>query len=191
MTEPFRYCDEDHSYWLGDTRIRGVSELIDLGGYTKARPFYTADGRQRGSDVHAICMEIDMGALVPAAITNGHRAYGLGYGELLKRLKPTWDLGIELALCHRGYRFGGRPDRVGTALGRRTIAEIKSGARNNERDGLQLALQAILAEESFGLPARMWQRLGLYPKSSGKFEAFEFDDARDFEKAYALIKEHC
>ncbi len=145
----FSYRESDHSYWLGDDRIRGISELLELGGYNKASAFYTQAGRDRGTDVHALLADIDMG-VVDGTEPHPHRSYALGYLDIRRRLKPEWD-GVEIALCSRGYRFGGRPDRIGTALGRKTVAEIKSGARNNERDGLQLALQSILAEEALRL----------------------------------------
>ena len=104
-------------------------------------------------------------------------------------LRPSWDA-IEVADVHPGYRFAGRPDRLGTVLGRRSVLEIKSAAKAGHH-AVQTALQAILASARWPLPAESWQRLTLYVKASGKFTLDQHTDRRDLDVAMRLIKEFC
>lgn len=192
----FRYQDSDHSYWLGGVRIPSVTQLLELGGKVKGKPFFTEAHRERGSEVHRLCAEFDMGALNVKQCDSELQGHVKGYADAVRQMQPRrfdgkagWEE-IEVADFHPEYLFGGRRDRVGVVWERKTVFELKSGVRSKEH-GIQLALQAMLAEARYHLPAQMWQRLAGYTTNAGKCNVFEFDDPLDFHEAMNLIARFC
>lgn len=49
------FREEDHSYWLGERRIFGVTEIIRDNGLMNGTDFFTDEARERGSMVHKAC----------------------------------------------------------------------------------------------------------------------------------------
>lgn len=192
----FRFNAADHSYWLGEDRIPSITQLIEMGGHVKNAIYYKDSDRERGTAIHSLCASYDLGALDLNTLTSPHRGHVKGYAYAVDQMKPTrldgatgWEE-VEIPDVHPDFKFGGTRDRLGIVWQRRTIFELKSGAREDHH-GIQLALQAILAEARYGWPAKQWARLAGYTKNSGKCPVWEFDDERDFDKAFKLIKEFC
>ena len=203
-SEVFRYVEADHSYWLNDQRIRGLSELLDLGGLVTAKDYYTEASRVRGSEVHRMAMNHDLGALSAKELADSqYRGYGCAYVSAVAAMQPTtlsgepgWEE-IEIADYHPTFRYGCRKDRLGIVrfkgekVGRRSIVEVKSGAKCEKAHGAQLALQAIVAEVRYGLPAKMWQRIALHLTDTGRWTPWVYEDHRDFDQAHNLIGRFC
>lgn len=186
----FRFEPSDHSYWLGADRVPSITQLIERGGlHGDASKFYTEASRDRGTEVHRLCQDFDLGVLDLPRLESPHRGYVLGYVAACQLLKPDWDE-IEEADVSPAYRFAGRVDRVGKALDRLTVAEIKSAAKARHH-AVQTALQAILKSARLKLPAPMIQRLVIYLKNNGRFSVERHEDPRDFDTAFRLIKEFC
>lgn len=185
----FRFDSFKHIYTLNDAPIPSITQMIERGGLLgKGAAFYTEASRDRGTEVHRLCTDYDLGALNPATVTD-FRGYLLAYVDAVKSLKPTWDE-IEEADVHDGYKFAGRIDRFGKVFKRVTVAEIKSAAPAKHH-AIQTALQAILKSARCGLPAERIQRLAIYLKESGRVTAVMHEDRRDFDTAMRLIKEFC
>ena len=182
----FRFDEARHEYFLGDKRIPSITQLLDMGGLVNGAAYFTEESRRRGTEVHQLCADWDMGALDPLTVTSNRLPYLLGYIAASAALKPTWEA-IEEADVHPGYGFAGRTDRVGLVLKRKTVAEIKSAAKAKHH-AIQTALQALLASARWPLPAEKWQRLVIYVKATGKFTVERHEDRRDFDTALDLIR---
>jgi hypothetical protein len=192
----FRYDDTAHEYFLNDARIPSITQLLKRGGLVDCEEFFTEASRERGRLVHTLAMDYDLGVLNPQTVQSTERAALLAYAAAVSALKPTdfdggpgWEC-VEIADAHPGLRFGGRLDRVGVIQSRKTIAELKRGAKADYH-AIQTALQALLAEHRWKVPAKVWNRLTIYLKSTGRFSVEQHKDARDFDVAFSLIKRFC
>lgn len=187
ITAPsFRFNEAEHAYYLGDKRIPSITQLLDMGGLVNGAQYFTEESRRRGTEVHQLCADYDMGALDPATVTSNRRPYLMAYVAACAALKPKWDA-IEEADVHPVHGFAGRTDRVGFVLNRQTVAEIKSATKARHH-AIQTALQAVLASVRWPLPAEHWQRLVVYVKPTGKFSVDRHEDRRDFDVAMDLIR---
>lgn len=186
----FRFNVAKHEYFLDEQRIPSASELLERGGlYGDAQRFYTEAGRDRGTEVHELTRDFDLGALDLKKLETPNRGAVLGYVAACAALKPAWTC-IEETECHVGYRFGCRPDRVGVVQQRPTIAEIKRGAKARWH-AVQTSLQALAVSYRTGVPAEDFQRLVIYVKHTGKFSVDTHTDRRDFDQAKDLIRRFC
>lgn len=206
-----RYEAETHQYFLDDQEIPGITSLIDRGGLLgDAALYYTEASRRRGTAVHDLTRDYDLGVLELQSLNSPFRSYALAYVAACFALKPEWE-NIEEIEHHRRFRFGCRPDRVGQVmrvdylkrpdLGSPcpTIVEIKSAVKAAHHT-VQTAGQAIAVSDRTGFPATKYQRLVIYVKPTGKYSVERnggfydqagrwVDDFRDFDAAMRLIKE--
>ena len=167
-----------------------ITGLLQLGGLIDER-FFTEESCYRGTQVHRLTMDFDLGAIEdPTAVTSHYKGYLLGHVKATRIIQPAWRH-IEEPMVSSRYRFGGRPDRVGVAYGAQSVLEVKSGLLDERAHGVQLALQAILAGEELHMPPEFIARYGLYLKGSGKFKLWEYVNRSDFAKAYELIHRYC
>lgn len=185
----FRFDADAHAYFLGDQRVPSATQLIEMGGLVTGAQYFTDQHRRRGSAVHDMATDFDLGALRVEALNSPFKGYVLAYVAACQSLKPTWTE-IEIADVHPVYRYGVRTDRKGTVYGRRTVTEIKSGGKAKHH-AVQTALQALADEVRSKVPHGMIQRLTVYVKPSGKWSVECHEDARDFDVARDLIRRFC
>jgi hypothetical protein len=188
MAIAFRFDAGVHAYYLDGRQIPSITQMLQLTGWVDDT-YYTEASRIRGTAVHDLCTEFDLGALDPAESESRYKGWLLAYQAAMRMLRPSWEL-IEIPAVHPLHKFGGRPDRKGRVFKLHTIAEIKSGVREKAHK-IQLALQAILLSAEHPLPAEHYQRLALYVQQNGKFKLEQHDDPRDFAEARRVIKRCC
>lgn len=152
--------------------------------------WYTEDSSRRGTEVHALTSDYDLGALDPDGCLSRYRGYLLAHVQAMKILRPEF-VAIEEPAVHPVYRFGGRPDRVIMLRGLKGVLEIKTTANPEPSHALQTALQCILVAQDAELPPHMLQRLCLYLKPNGRFRLVEHVDRHDFAQADKIIKRCC
>lgn len=206
---PFTYDATRHSYAIDGRPVPSVTQLLKLGGLVDDS-FYTEESRRRGSWVHEVCANYDLGVDVVSQIAESKwKGYVLAYLAACARLQPSWEA-IEEAEVHPSLRFGGRPDRLGQVLGRPTVCELKTGPkvrpvrREQDSDGetyfvnigcephrIQTALQAWLVAWRLGVKPADLQRLVIYLQLSGKYVVDVHSDARDLDVAADLIARFC
>lgn len=187
----FRFDTIDHIYTALDTgeQLPHITGMLESSGWVDTL-WFTEEASDRGTCVHELTKHYDLGSLDVPTCVSPFRGYLLAHVALSNVVRPTWEA-IEVPLVHWGYRFGGRPDRVGEAYGCRTIAQVKSGAPAKS-DAIQTALEAILvAGTRGGLPAEHYERLAFYLRPSGRFKVERFNDRRDFDEARRVIKVCC
>jgi hypothetical protein len=187
----FRFDAIDHAYTALDTgeQLPHITGMLQQTGYIDDL-WFTDEGSDRGTCVHELTKHYDLGSLDARTCVSPFRNYLLGYVAATNCTRPAWE-SIEVPFVHWGYRFGGRPDRVGLMYGCRTIGEVKSGDPKKS-DAIQTALQAILVSGARGgLPAEHYERLAFYLRPSGRFKVERFPDRRDFDRAREIIRECC
>ena len=185
----FRFDAEDHLYTDEGGAMPHITGMLAQTGWIDDR-WYTEEASDRGTAVHRLTAEYDLGALDVQTCVTRYRGWLLGYVEAMRQLRPAWT-DVEVPHVHPGYRFGGRPDRIGTVLRLLTVCEVKSGppARSHQ---IQTALQAILAAHSSTLTVpHAWQRLAVHMKAKGRYKVERHNDRRDFDEAQRIIKVCC
>lgn len=187
---PFRFDAQHHDYIDLETsevlpHITGMLERAGLIDDT----WYTEESSARGTAVHRLTADFDLGALDVASCVSRYRGYLLGHVKAMQILQPDI-LAVEEPIVHPVYKFGGRPDRYVIIRGLRGLIEIKSGAEEKSHQ-IQTALQAELLSLTAGIPPAGLQRLGLYVKDKGKFKIVEHKDRRDFDESNRVIRLCC
>ena len=151
--------------------------------------WFTEESSVRGTAIHALTADYDLGALDVASCISPHRAYLLAHVKAVGILQPEI-LAVEEPAVHPTLRFGGRPDRLVRVAGRRGVLEIKSAAPAPSH-AIQTALQCLLVSDRLHLPfADVLLRLCLYLKPSGKFAVVEHTRKQDFAEARRIVKEY-
>lgn len=185
----FRFDKSEHRYFLDGVEIPHITTMLSDCGYID-ETYFNEEGRDRGTMVHALTADYDLGALPnPAALECVWKGFVLGHVAAMRAVKPIWRH-VETALVSPTYRFGGRPDRVGKVWGAWAVVDIKTGARHAATP-IQTALQALLVAPELHLPATAIVRYELDLKESGRWQLYEHVNRRDFDKAYEVISACC
>jgi hypothetical protein len=184
---PFRFDRDEHTYYdLDGTPMPHITGMLQQTGWIDSR-WYTEEASARGTAVHKVTADYDLGALdVPSCISR-FRPYLLAHIKVMGILKPTV-LEVETPRVHPRLRFGGRPDRAWMLFGLGAVGEIKSGEPEKSHQ-VQTALQAILLGPAFNMPPEILARVVVYLKPTGKFKVEEHKDRRDFDEAYRVLRE--
>lgn len=177
--EQFRFDPADHSYWLGKTRLIGVSEAIQAAGlkdYSMIKPEVLEHTQKLGTAVHAACHYLDEGDLDWATVSPEIEQYVRAW----ERFQADTGLIInetEHPRYSKTYGFAGTPDRLVTIGGKNGTLDIKT-YRPDVVSGIQLSAYALL---SFGTqyPWDAPKRWGLWLKDDGRYSLTEFTDRGD------------
>lgn len=182
MSNEFRFDKADHSYWLGKTRLIGVSDAIQAAGlkdFSRIAPDVLEHARQRGTAVHAACHYLDEGDLNWETVSPEVEPYVRAW-ERFKRDVPSVMMEKEIPLYHATLGFAGTPDRIMEMSGdggRRITIDLKT-YRPDAVTGVQLAAYSLLRwgpQPSWDVPKR-W---GLWLKDDGKYQLTDFTDRGD------------
>lgn len=190
----FRFSAGDHAYidTITGAEIPSITWMLKEAGLVETR-WFTDESRERGSCVHRLVADFDLGSLTTEdlpLVNSLYKGFLLAHVAAMDIIQPRW-VSIEERRVHETLRFAGTPDRVGTMYGAVAVVEIKSGALEPAHS-VQLALQAILVEPEVGIPAEAIPRYGLYLRKTGKWTLQSFPDTRkDFREARSLIKRFC
>lgn len=188
---PFRFDPGTHRYIALDTGevLPSITQMLADTGWVD-NEFYTAESRTRGTAVHILTADYDLGAIQePGQVSSRYKSYLMAYVRAMAMLNPTI-VDVEVPMVHPTYRFGGRPDRIVEMNGKRGVLEIKSGGPERQHR-IQTALQAILDSARCGMPAEALSRWCLYLKDTGKFALDVHPDRRDFDEARRVIRKCC
>lgn len=186
----FRYSAEGHTYTSLDSGevFPSVTQLLRRAGLVDDR-WYTQESRDRGTAVHRLTTDYDLGALEDVdGCTSRYKGWLHAHVACMQALRPVL-LQVEQPLVHPVLRFGGRPDRIVRLYGIRGPFEIKSGGPEKAH-AIQTALQAILDSMEAGIPPDVLGRWAAYYQENGKFKVEAFTDRRDIDKAFRILKEY-
>lgn len=187
---PFRYDDEAHAYIALDTgeELQHITGMLLRTGKVDDT-WFTEESSVRGSMVHDLTASYDLEALDVDGCDSPWRGYLLAHVKAMQVIKPEV-LEVEVARVHPRYRYGGRPDRALRMWSRLSVLEVKTG-QEDASHGIQTALQAMLLEREYNLPARAWGRYALYLRENGKYKLRECKDPADFNEAEKVIRRCC
>lgn len=187
---PFRFDALAHEYIDMATRrvFPHITGMLMRTGWIDDT-WFTEESSARGTAVHRLTADYDLGALDVASCVSRHRGYLLGHVRAMEILRPEI-VDVEVPIVHPVYRFGGRPDRIVIVDGRRGVLEVKS-ALPAKSHAIQTALQAVLASTDAHLPPELLMRLCLYLRPNGKFSLIEHTNRGDFDQAWKIIHECC
>lgn len=178
-----------HEYTLKSGRVLPhITGMLERTGWIDDR-WYTEESSERGTHVHKLTADYDLGALSPEQCVSRYRGYLLAHVEAMKIIRPEI-LEVETPRVHPGFLFGGRLDRVWKVYRQYTVGELKSGAEEKAHR-IQTALQAILVSAEYGLPPEAWARMCLYLTPKGRFKLVQHDRRADFDEAYRIIRQCC
>lgn len=192
-TIPFRFDAVNHEYIDLGTGVvlPHITGMLKRAGLVNDE-WFTEESRIRGTNVHRLTADYDLGALDPAKCITQYRPYLLAHVAAMTILKAQGlDIhAVEEPMVHPGYRYGGRIDRDITLTGRRGVLELKA-AIPQKSHAVQTALQAMLLSAECGLPAESLGRWCLYLEKTGKFKLEEHRNPRDFSEAQRCIRASC
>lgn len=186
----FRFDARLHEYFdlaTGDI-IPHITGMLHTAGLIDDR-WYTEEGCERGTAVHDLTAEFDLGALDVATCDSAYRGYLLGHVEAMRIVRPEF-VKIEQPNVHPVLRFAGRTDRVGRIYRLAGVMEVKTGAADRAHQ-IQTALQAILEADEMNLRPEALARFCLYLQANGRFELVEHHRRADFDEARRIIKRCC
>lgn len=186
----FRFDSRRHEYIdpANGEQFPHITGMLEDAGEVDSE-WFTEDSRIRGSAVHRMTADFDLGALDLETCVSRYKGWLLAHVYVMSVMRPDV-LEVETPRVHPTFRYGGQPDRVWRYDGRLAIPEIKTGDYE-ESHLVQTALQAILVAPAYGIPPELFERYGVYLKESGRGKVERFDDPRDFDKARRIIKRCC
>lgn len=189
-TLPFRFDALNHEYLDIDTGecFPHITGMLERTGWIDDR-WYTEESSDRGTAVHRLTADYDLGSLHVESCQSRHRGYLLAHVKAVSIARPKM-LAVEEPLVHPLLRFGGRPDRDCLAYDLRAVWEIKSGGPERAHQ-VQTALQAILVGHFAKLPPESIGRFCEYIKDKGRFKVERHADRRDFDEARRVIRACC
>lgn len=188
----FAFSNVEHEYIELPTGVvlPHITGLLEQSGWVDTK-WFTDESRDRGSAVHRMACDYDLGTIEhPDLVNSKYKAWLLAHVSATQLIQPKWTH-VEVPLVHHRYRYGGRPDRAGLVYDANAIVELKSGGPEKAH-AVQLALQALLFEQEWGIPAEFIPRYGLYLKGNGKFKLEAYlETGKDFREAHRIIQRYC
>jgi len=121
----FTFREEDHSYWLSDRRLDGVTETLGGAGMIDSR-FFTEEARTRGQHVHRATEYIDKGSLDWTALDPVLVPYCEAYRKFIEDTRPEIILS-EKASYHPQHLYAGRLDRILKIRDKLAIVDFSTG----------------------------------------------------------------
>lgn len=172
---------EDHTYWLGSTRLPSQSEILEVCGVVD-KTYYTPESAHRGTIVHAGCHYLAEGDLDWASMPEQFRGYLHAYEKFLvdTKFKPTE---CEKRLYHPELLYGVTPDQIGLLEKREGVAELKSGTMM-PWTAIQTAFQTMARWPNDYMTKF---RLGVELHKDGTYTTKWFEDYGDFQVAIGLL----
>jgi hypothetical protein len=183
----FRFDAGPHEYTdlVTGNLIPHITGMLQQTGWIDDT-WFTEESSDRGTAVHKLTADYDLEALDLEQCVSPFRSYLLAHVKVVSLARPVFEA-VEQPLVHSRLHFGGRPDRLVRLYGLMGVWEIKSGEPKRS-DQVQTALQAILAEEVFRVPATALERYCCYLKPTGRAVLEEHVDRRDFDEARRVIR---
>lgn len=149
------YNPADHVYRVDGVRVPSVTQVLADVGMIDDR-WFADESRERGRIVAIATALYDRGILNMDKVPEHCQPYVERWIEWCKAFPFGREniIHIEEPMWHTELRYGGKPDRIAWAFGRRTVIEIKTGnaARWHE---LQTAGYKELARSGAERDARM------------------------------------
>ena len=176
------FKEETHQYFdeHGDEvpSVTTILNYLTADHYKSINPAVLARASAKGTAVHEMCEDIDLG--IEGQYESEIIGYGKGYVEFLRDYAPKWEA-VEKTVFEPYDRYCGRLDRLGVIDGYLTVVDIKTTSNPTKENYMSLCCQTsayAFALERFGEPIK---RYGLFLKPDGDYKLF---DCEAYEKKY-------
>lgn len=193
MESSVKFREEDHTYWLGERQLPGVTTVIDMWAQTYAgipeeilRP-----ARERGTAVHMACQYDDEGELDESFLESPLGTYVLAWRDfqVQKAFIPKL---IEQQVYSQRYQYAGTLDRTGSLQGGygrgpvEVLMDIKTGSALKATTGLQTAAYAEALRTD--RRKKSLPRWGVELHKDGTWRLEEFKDPDDLPTFLAALR---
>lgn len=180
----FRFREADHSYWLGDKRLPGVTSILALlGGYEGIPKHILQLASERGTAVHKVTELDDAGTLDYGSLDDNLIDYLMAWHRFKDEMRPEI-LDAEVQGYHPQLLYAGTRDRRlilhGKARAKVSILDIKSSYMLMPTTGPQTAAYVGIYNAVAPKDEQVQHRYGLKLKPDGTYELKEYKDPGDW-----------
>jgi len=173
----------DHTYWIGDQELPGVTRILDVGGACVDHFGFTDESRARGTYVHRATQAIDTGERL-TEVPYLYEPFVTAYRCFVRDMEPTWSRS-EAIVADEAQRYAGTLDRAGLVrdAGKMTpyLIDIKTGEAPPSV-GPQTAAYARCLPD----PLR-WHRACLQLLPTGRYRWLPLTDRADLTVFFAAL----
>ena len=189
-SQGFSFEASSHTYIDNATGevLPSITQLLEAAGLVDST-WYSEDSRERGTAVHDLCAQFDLGSLNPAMCWSPYKPYLMAHVAAMGILKLEI-LAVEEPLAHPTLRYAGRPDRILSIGGVKGCYELKTG-KPEPAHCVQTAAQAVLISAELNIPAEMLARFACYLKPNGRFHVERHTNRQDFDRWMKVLRECC
>lgn len=176
----FRFQASDHSYWLGEQKLPGVTGVLSiLGGYEGIPKHILDRAAERGTAVHLMTELDDAGTLDIGSLSDEMLGYWEAWQNFKRVVRPTM-LDAEVVGYHPTLLYAGTRDRRLAIKGAPGILDIKSSYKLMPSTGPQTAAYAEIYNATAEKADRTKKRWGLRLAKDGSYDLKEYTGSADF-----------
>jgi hypothetical protein len=185
------FDEKKHQYKVNGKVVPSVTEILEhltAPGYGKVNPSILEEAKERGTAVHELTEDIDLG-MPPEYIDPFVEGYIVAYMRFLADYDVEWDF-IEHPFYVPLWEYCGTIDRVGKLDGNPCVLDIKTTSSPTADQKIAVCCQT--AAYAVGMPGS-YDRYALYLHSDGTYDLFycaDFEDERGFD-GWELFAELC
>ena len=186
------FDEKKHQYKVDGKIVPSVTDILEhltAPGYGKVNPSVLEEAKDRGTAVHELTEQIDMG-FPPEFIDPYIEGYIVAYMKFLRSYEPEWEY-IEHQFYEPLWGFCGTVDRVGEIDGQKCVLDIKTTSSPSAEQKMAVCCQT--AAYAFGIDLDGCDRYALYLHSDGTFDLLfcaDYEDERGFD-GWELFRDMC
>lgn len=170
--------DENHKYWAGDRNIPGFTEIATTLNFIQQNPFWTEEGRAKGTHAHDACADIDNGVFDPEFFASETVEEAMGYKGWVEKTGFKALL-VEKSMASLIHLFAGTVDAFGQFPDGRYAVQDRKRRRAGKVTALQTAAYRRLVHELLGIPLHLIDRFALQNIGSGRPSMVQYTDRND------------
>ncbi len=182
--------EEDHTYWVGDRRIPGVTSVIDhLTDYSIIPTDKLEIARQKGMAVHSMADLHAKGILDEDKLPEWMQPVFVQYQKLVRETGLRV-VASEMIVYHPVYRYAGKLDRYVELAHAAEFAflDFKRSFFAGKVTGMQLAAyKAAYIEQENDRSARKAKRYGVKLNEVGPYRMEPYIDEMQFDEFLACL----
>ena len=191
------FDEKKHQYKVNGKVVPSVTEILEhitAPGYGKVNPSILDEAKERGTAVHELTEEIDLG-FPPEYIDPAIEGYALAYLKFLEDYDVEWDY-IEHQFYEPKMGFCGTIDRVGKIDGADAVLDIKTTSAPSADQKIAVCIQTAAYASAMcgrGYFHDEYETYALYLHNDGSYElfdCFQYQKDRAFV-AYGIFEELC
>ena len=181
------FDEKKHQYKVDDKVVPSVTEILEhltAPGYNKINPSILEEAKERGTAVHELTEDIDLG-FPPEYIDPFVAGYALAYMKFLGDYDVEWEY-IEHQFYEPKMGFCGTIDRVGKIDGCDCVLDIKTASSPSADQKIAVVCQTSAYGFAMFDRAVMYRRYALYLHNDGTYELMDCLDYENQKKFSGL-----